>query len=146
MTRINSAINVRHLTDEHLIAEHREIKRLPSQYLKSKNSGSLNKIPTRFCLGKGHVLFFMDKFKFTFNRYQDLLNECKSRGFNVIDYSNNWLLVDKINYKDYSVSEIEKDLLKERITQRIIESKKQYFHYKGEKITKENAIDKLNVL
>lgn len=29
MTRINSAINVKYLTDEHLLAEHREIKRMP---------------------------------------------------------------------------------------------------------------------
>ena len=30
MTRINSAISVRRLTDEHLLAEHREIKRVPA--------------------------------------------------------------------------------------------------------------------
>ena len=30
MTRINVSINVKALTDEHLLAEHREIKRLPN--------------------------------------------------------------------------------------------------------------------
>lgn len=43
MTRINSAISVRRLTDEHLLAEHREIKRLPACYLKAKNFGSFEK-------------------------------------------------------------------------------------------------------
>lgn len=36
MTRINSAIPVKKLTDEHLLAERREIKRLQSCYLKAK--------------------------------------------------------------------------------------------------------------
>ena len=45
MTRINSGIPVKSLTDEHLLAEHREIKRLP-YYIRRivngeiKNSGA----------------------------------------------------------------------------------------------------------
>lgn len=42
MTRINSAINVKNLTDEHLLAEHREIKRLPALYLKTNKQTYLN--------------------------------------------------------------------------------------------------------
>jgi hypothetical protein len=36
MTRINSAIDPSRLTDEHLLAEHREIKRIVQNYLKRK--------------------------------------------------------------------------------------------------------------
>ena len=50
MTRINSAISVNRLTDEHLLAEHREIKRMPYCLRKAIDSGSINKIPERFML------------------------------------------------------------------------------------------------
>lgn len=56
MTRINSAINVELLTDEHLLAEHREIKRLPGLYKQRMISGKrFNDIPIDFTLGKGHI-------------------------------------------------------------------------------------------
>ena len=45
MTRINSVIPVRNLTDEHLLAEHREIKRLPYCLHKSVSCGSIRNIP-----------------------------------------------------------------------------------------------------
>lgn len=65
MTRINSAIPVENLTDEHLMAEHREISRLPGCLLRAIKSGSINKVPKEFTLGKGHVTFFVDKSSFT---------------------------------------------------------------------------------
>lgn len=95
MTRINSAIPVRRLTDEHLLAEHREIKRLPSCYLKAKTSGALQRIPKKFCLGTGHVTFFLDKFAFSMTRYMTIRKECEERGFNVPDYSPLWKVVEK---------------------------------------------------
>ncbi len=63
MTRINIGVNVKCLTDEHLLAEHREIKRLPYCLDKAIKLGSINKIPDKFTLGKGHALFFLDKMK-----------------------------------------------------------------------------------
>lgn len=78
MTRINSAIPVKRLTDEHLLAEHREIKRLPSCYLKAKTSGALQRIPKKFCLGTGHVTFFLDKFAFSMTRYMTIRKECNA--------------------------------------------------------------------
>lgn len=137
MTRINSAINVKCLTDEHLLAEHREIKRLPNVHLKVKS-----KIPEHFVLGTGHVLFFTNKNIFTLKRYFEIHNECLKRGFNVEDYSNNWNVYK--TFMDYIPTEIEKQLLIERITTRINESKKEYFHYYGKQISKELAINILN--
>lgn len=90
MTRINSAISVRCLTDEHLLAEHREIKRLPDCFVKSYISGALKRIPNKFCLGTGHVTFFLNKAQFTLDRYKQIHEECIRRGFNVPDYSENW--------------------------------------------------------
>lgn len=56
MTRINSAIPVKYLIDEMLLAEHREIKRLPSVLSKAIHCNSINKIPNKFCLGTGNLL------------------------------------------------------------------------------------------
>lgn len=144
MTRINSAILVQKLTDEHLLAEHREIKRLPKCYIKALSSGSINRIPKKFCLGTGHVTFFLDKNLFTLKRYKDLYKECKRRGFSVEDYSKNW---DEIkpystnkHFKDYTPTIEESELLTKRISQRIQESNKDCFHYRRKSITKEEAI------
>jgi len=148
MTRINSAISVCCLTDEHLLAEHREIKRLPFCFVKAKNSGSLNKIPEKFCLGKGHVLFFLDKPVFTLWRYKEIYKECISRGFKVENYSLNWKVYFSYDllWTNYHItSQNEKELLLQRITERIQSSSKVYFHYKGKRITKEKAIEILNL-
>lgn len=145
MTRINSAIKVSMLTDEHLLAEHREIKRLPSVYLKRKESKiGLTDLPKHFTLGTGHVLFFIDKPEFTFGRYLDIYNECTHRGFNVENYSSNWN-VYKSEYNNpisnnYTPSNQEYNLLIERITERLLGSKKPYWHYYGRQISKEEAI------
>lgn len=141
MTRINSAISVCSLTDEHLLAEHREIKRLPACFEKAKSCGSLSKIPQSFCLGKGHVLFFMDKAKFTLDRYKAIYTECVRRGFNVENYSKNWnIIVDFKYWNDYYPTEEERVLLVERITERITDSGKACFHYEGKTISKDEAI------
>ena len=56
MTRINVGIPPEELTDKHLLAEHREIKRIPNCIAKGKYN--MDGIPDRFKLGKGHVKFF----------------------------------------------------------------------------------------
>ena len=142
MTRINSSINVKRLTDEHLLAEHREIKRLPSAFLKRKETGkSFNDIPEKFTLGEGHVNFFLDKFKFTLWRYIAIRAECLVRGFKVADYISNWTDVVGHDYwKGYEPTEEENNLLVIRISQRILNSEKQHWHYRGVKITKQQAV------
>ena len=54
MTRINCGIPVEELTNKHLIAEHREIKRLPNCVVKGRYN--LKGQPKLFTLGTGHVL------------------------------------------------------------------------------------------
>lgn len=143
MTRINSAIPVERLTDEHLLAEHREIARLPYCVEKAIKSGSINRIPPVFCLGKGHVTFFLDKMNFTFKRYRTLREECLKRGFYTTDYSANWLFVPPTYMQDYCPKDNDRQLLEERISQRITESPKPYWHYKGKVISKQEAIELL---
>lgn len=146
MTRINAGIPVRCLTDEHLLAEHREIKRLPWCLDAAIKSGSINHIPKKFTLGKGHVLFFLDKMKYTFNRQLTIFHELRRRGFNVAYHGDNWLRVylHKEDYdKDYEPTDECKALLIERISTRIRESKKEVWHYYGKPISKDEAIDLL---
>ncbi len=139
MTRINSAIPVKYLTDEMLLAEHREIKRLPSVLLKAIQCNSINNIPNKFCLGTGHVKFFLNKMLFIFNRYKIIKNECIKRNFDITDYSSNFLNIDNQYMNDYIPTNDEYNLLKERITERINNSNKQYFHYYGKRISKSDA-------
>lgn len=139
MTRINSSINVKNLTDEHLLAEHREIKRLPSVYKKRIDTNrSFNDVPSEFTLGTGHVLFFVNKGTFTLSRYIEIRNECIKRGFKVEDYRKNWLVYHIFN--DYTPTDKEYNLLVERISDRLFNSKKEYWHYYGKKITKQESI------
>lgn len=145
MTRINLGIPVIRLTDEHLLAEHREIKRLPSYFVKAIKSGSINRIPNEFCLGNGHVTFFLDKFNYSLNRYIELYDECVKRGFNVLDYSIYWNIVEGSKYwKSYKPKLEDRKLITIRIAEKITNSKKDYFHYYGNRINKDKAIEILN--
>jgi deoxyribonuclease (pyrimidine dimer) len=84
MTRIN-IIPVSELTDQHLIAEYREITMIPAALTRTLNSKSgfiKKKIPDRFTLNTGHVYFFYDKGLYLYNRYDNIVEEMILRGFN----------------------------------------------------------------
>lgn len=134
MTRIN-LIPPKLLTDQHLQAEHREIKRLPKNYIKWLKSKS--QIPEKFCLGTGHVLFFLNKGLYTFNRYCELHTECLKRGFNVTDYRSSWLHVEVKDYLAtgmYFPTEEDKQLVIERINERM-EANPEFYKYYGKPIS-----------
>ena len=76
MTRIN-LIDPSLLHNKHLLAEHREIKRIPNVILKGKYS--LKGAPSEYVLGTGHVKFFYDKILFLYERYIKLYYECNER-------------------------------------------------------------------
>ena len=83
MTRIN-IISPDELTDQHLIAEYREITMVPGSLrrtLVSKTGYTESKVPKKYTLNAGHVYFFYNKGKYLYNRYQELISEMKDRGF-----------------------------------------------------------------
>jgi hypothetical protein len=88
MTRINCGVNADELPDKILLAELREIKRIPNAIRNGRYS--LNGIPEEFTLGTGHVKFFYDKLEYLYERYQALRSEALDRGFNVSDFSEAW--------------------------------------------------------
>ena len=83
MTRIN-IISPSELTDQHLIAEYREIFMVAGclkRTLISKNGFVESKVPKNFTLNSGHVYFFYNKGKYLYKRYNLIIKEMKSRGF-----------------------------------------------------------------
>ena len=84
MTRIN-LVPVEELTDQHLMAEYRELPRIPNALVKLISSHGPDKIlediPETYRLGKGHVKFFYDKGGFLLRRYADIVDELVLRGF-----------------------------------------------------------------
>ena len=85
MTRIN-LVDPSELSDQHLVAEYREIFMVGSSLqrsLKSKNwEKTLANIPKKYTLNKGHVTFFYNKGKYLYKRYELLIKEMKNRGMN----------------------------------------------------------------
>lgn len=88
MTRVN-LVDPAELCDQHLIAELREIKRIPNAVLSGR--ASLTGIPKKFTVrldseperGSGHVKFFYDKLGWLRERYLLVYKQAKDRGFNV---------------------------------------------------------------
>ena len=82
MTRIN-LVPPEELSDQHLVAEYREIFMVGSSLQRSLRSPNWEKtkksIPKQFTLNKGHVKFFYDKGKYLSERYDELIKEMKRR-------------------------------------------------------------------
>jgi deoxyribonuclease (pyrimidine dimer) len=78
MTRIN-CVDVATLTDQHLLAEYREITRVAKFAMLLPNRHEL-----RYVLGTGHMKFFYDKGRYLQKRTNQLYRECRYRGFNVV--------------------------------------------------------------
>ena len=116
MTRIN-VIPVYELSDQHLLAEYRELPRVIKQKL------DLKEVSERYHLGKGHMKWARRHWKFILNRYYDLFAEMIYRGFcpkyapaelekYVIELSEEWA------YADYIVDQDDIELNRKRILER----------------------------
>lgn len=117
MTRINANIQPARLCDQHLLAEHREIKRIPNTIKSGK--AVIKNIPSDFRLGAGHVKFFYDKLGFLQKRYVSLYEECVKRGFNVTNYEECFECLPKELLGTYDFTDLDNDLVKERIKERL---------------------------
>ena len=116
MTRINTGIKAAELPDKILLAELREIKRIPNAIKNGRYN--MNGIPEEFTLGTGHVKFFYNKLKYLYDRYQSLRSEAVSRGFNVSDFSEAWDGVPSDLMNDYLETDRDRNILIERINER----------------------------
>ncbi len=119
MTRVNSGIHPRFLTRLHLLAEHREIKRIPN-VIKSGRF-KMDKQPKDFTLGTGHVKFYYNKLHYLYQRYQLIYQECIRRKYKVEDYSDAWSDLQNTQYWNNWDETIEAhDLIRDRINERLL--------------------------
>ena len=130
MTRIN-LVPVEELSDQHLMAEYRELPMVPAALNRSLKSRSpqqiLASIPEQFTLNTGHVTFFYDKLNYLEKRYAMLVNELLKRGFNLnMDRDNRLKGFPHVFYNDYTPDQQALDLVRERISLRIAEKPEWY--------------------
>jgi len=121
MTRIN-LVPLSELCNQHLFAEWREMPRLVGQLNSTLNRAkpfSISDIPPKYVLGKGHVTFFLDKFKFLHNRHIEITKELIIRGYNIRLDSDIFLQVANQWYNDYTPCRDEIEINKERIRSRM---------------------------
>ena len=123
MTRVN-LVPVMELSDQHLVAEYREIFMVGSSLQRSIRSPNWEEtkanLPERFTLNAGHVKFFYDKGKYLDDRYTDLRVEMMMRGMKP-DPSRvfkSWQFPKDL-YKSYVPTVAALAIIRERITERI---------------------------
>jgi len=137
MVRIN-IINPKKLADQHLIAEYNEILMLLGYVRKYPE---IKDVPESYCLGKGHIKFFKNKLFYLNNRHETLKKEMMKRGFRAeknIDLNEfpRFLLGDwRASFKD-------KELIIERLKEKISQ-KPEYYNYYKKKKTKDFFINLL---
>lgn len=76
MTRIN-LVPVEELSDQHLIAEYKELPRVVKQKINIEGA------PKKYTLGSGHVKWARLHLIFTLDRYYSVCTEMKQRGFSL---------------------------------------------------------------
>lgn len=123
MTRIN-LVPPSELSDQHLVAEYREIFMVGSSLqrsLLSKNwQRTLQSLPSKFTLNTGHVKFFYNKGMYLSKRYNDLVAEMKSRGMKPDPdrtfKESQWPLE---LYNDWQPREVDLNIVRARIAEKI---------------------------
>jgi deoxyribonuclease (pyrimidine dimer) len=135
MTRISATITPAELCDQMLMAEHREIVRIPNMIKSGK--AKVENIPASFRLGTGHVKFFYDKVAYLHARYHALHNECINRGFNVSDFHEAFNDIPIELYNNWIPEPYVRDLLVDRINERL--SSMKVIRYKSNEIKLETA-------
>ena len=117
MTRIN-LVPPAELCDQHLLAEHRELTRIPNAVAKGKFH--LQGQPADYKLGSGHVRFFFDKLAFLLQRYDALHAACRARGFKVqYIWPADTLPADPALWRDYQPSAAALAINRARIAERM---------------------------
>jgi deoxyribonuclease (pyrimidine dimer) len=117
MTRINASIQPYELTDQHLLAEIRELPRILNT-VKSGKAKIENKTDV-FKLGSGHVTFFYPRLQFLVFRHKDLIKEANIRRFQTLNYSESYENLPKYLLNDWKPTNSVRELLKQRVNERL---------------------------
>lgn len=122
MARINSGINPKYLSDQHLIAESVEITMITGA-LRKDGYVIKGSVPDEYTLGKGHINFFKPKIQYLMKRLLAVNNEMKRRGFSP------GTKIDSVEFSCLFINDWQpkfKDtcLVRQRIIERLKEPKK----------------------
>ncbi len=129
MTRIN-LIPVIELSDQHLLAEYRELPRIVNAVINQK--AILKNIPDSYRLGIGHVKFFYNKIGFLVERFRQIYAEMDYRGFKPnpkFSYDSMAEKISKCTYLaqiDYKFSQTEIEISRNRLIEKIKEKPQWY--------------------
>jgi deoxyribonuclease (pyrimidine dimer) len=143
MTRISAGIKANQLSDIHLRKERIEILRVPNKVRQNKYSTKTIP-PISFVLGVGHEVYFKNKLKYIHSRYLELTEECIKRGFNVTNYSDAFKDLPEHLYNDWddNIPRV-KEIVSERIKERLLGMREVDLKYYGKPITVEELILKM---
>lgn len=134
MTRVN-VVNPMCLYDQHLVAEYREISRIPSAIIKQlKTKGTfdiLSDIPSTYTFGKGHVKFFYDKLLFIKKRHDALKEEGRKRGMSLDTITIDLAGIPKPFLNDYTPDSYAINTNLKRINEKISLKPGFYRYYKN---------------
>lgn len=131
MTRIN-VVDVSQLTDQHLMAEYRELPMVAGSLRRSlRSKRGIPKIPDQYVLGRNHVTFFYDKGKFLHKRYNALIKELHKRGYNLdanreADFDT---FINNNLYNDWCVSDNDVTVNSERLNEKLLSKLNWYKYY-----------------
>lgn len=122
MTRIN-VVPPSELSTKHLVAEYREITRLPGNLKASLNRKTkpfdLKEVPAEYTLGTGHVKFFFTKMAYLKKRFESLVAEMLLRGYNPTYRDSSIFVVDDERFNnDYVPTEQAIEINRARIKER----------------------------
>ena len=119
MTRINT-IEPELLTDQHLIAEWRELPRVFALARPAPDA------PKAYTLGTGHVRFFFERTGYLSRRQAALIAECLSRGF-AIRYTTAPAPVPGLD-GDWEPDALAIEVNRERLREKLRTAKRPYTH------------------
>lgn len=134
--RVN-VITPRYLTDNHLIAEYREMKMSTYYYVrssKSKNGIDSSRISERYTLNGGYAYMWIDKFGYIDKRFKAILVEMKRRGFQTNFPELNYTDIPKEAFGDFEPNQDDIRINLDRVLERI-DKQSEWYKFEGENVT-----------
>ena len=136
MTRINT-LDVSLLLDEWLIAEYRELKRIPNKMRAGKYLSGW--VPEDYRMGFGHERFFLDKMLYLKIRHDELRDEMWARFGKEYDITVEVYDLPEYTLRDWSPEHRDHVVNVGRLRERFSERKREY-HYHGKVVTEDDFL------
>lgn len=117
--RCNVGVNPQILSDQHLIAEYRELLMVYGN-LRMNDFRLKTKINDIFSLNSGHLNFFKNKFKYLNRRWDGLVSEMKNRNFQTNLTFPDYTHLESLFINDWVPSKEDSLIIRNRIKEKIL--------------------------